>query len=103
MGITAALTAAGITVVEVISDLEERMRARTTMTNPPLMAIKGIGPVIGAQLLITAGDNPERLRSSASFAALCDTAPSPSLHDAPIGTGSLAAATGKRTRHCTTS
>jgi len=41
------------------------------------MAIKGVGPVIGAQLLITAGDNPDRLRSSASFAALCGTAPIP--------------------------
>ena len=37
----------------------------------------GVGPVIGSQLLITAGDNPDRLRSSASFAALCGTAPIP--------------------------
>lgn len=34
-------------------------------------------PVTGAQMLITAGDNPERLGSSASFAALCGTAPIP--------------------------
>lgn len=38
--------------------------------NPALVAVKGVGPVTGAQLLITAGDNPDRLRSSASFAAL---------------------------------
>lgn len=53
------------------------MLARATAANPGLMAIKGVGPAVGAQLLITAGDNPDRLRSSASFAALCGTAPIP--------------------------
>ncbi|MDE0547414.1 transposase [Microbacterium sp. C7(2022)] len=66
-----------LTLGEEISSLEEHMRARATATNPALMAIKGVGPVIGAQLLITTGDNPDRLRSSASFAALCGTAPIP--------------------------
>lgn len=62
---------------EEIAELERRMLARSTSANPALMAIKGVGPVVGAQLLITAGDNPARLRSSASFAALCGTAPIP--------------------------
>lgn len=60
-----------------ISELEQRLRARVAAANPALLAIKGIGPVTGAQLLITAGDNPDRLRSSSSFAALCGTAPIP--------------------------
>jgi transposase len=60
-----------------IVDLEARMLARATTANPALVAIKGVGAVIGAQLLITAGDNPLRLRTSASFAALCGTAPIP--------------------------
>ncbi|MGI8721180.1 MAG: IS110 family transposase [Geodermatophilaceae bacterium] len=60
-----------------MAELEQRMLARATAANPALLAIKGVGPVIGAQLLITAGDNPDRLRSSASFAALCGTAPIP--------------------------
>ncbi len=60
-----------------ITELEQRMLARATTANPGLMAVKGIGPVVGAQLLITAGDNPNRLRTSASFAALCGTAPIP--------------------------
>jgi transposase len=60
-----------------ITELETRMLTRATAMNPALLAIKGIGVVIGAQLLITAGDNPDRLRSSASFAALCGTAPIP--------------------------
>ncbi len=62
---------------EEITSLQERMQARATAANPALLAIKGIGPVVGAQLLITAGDNPDRLRTSASFAALCGTAPIP--------------------------
>lgn len=57
--------------------LEERMHARATNANAALMAIKGVGVITGTQLLITAGDNPDRMRSSASFAALCGTAPIP--------------------------
>jgi transposase len=64
-------------LAEEITTLEERLRDRVTAANPGLMAIKGVGPVVGAQLLLTAGDNPNRLRSSASFAALCGTAPIP--------------------------
>lgn len=60
-----------------IDALKQRMHARATAANPALMAIKGVGAVIGTQLLITAGDNPDRLRNSASFAALCGTAPIP--------------------------
>jgi transposase len=64
-------------LLQEVGDLEQRMHARATTANPALLAIKGVGPVVGSQLLITAGDNPDRLRSSASFAALCGTAPIP--------------------------
>lgn len=64
-------------LIEEIADLEQRMRARATRANPGLLALKGVGPVTAAQLLITAGDNPDRLRTSASFAALCGTSPIP--------------------------
>jgi transposase len=40
-----------------------------------LSALDGVGPDTAATLLIAAGDNPERLRSEASFAHLCGTAP----------------------------
>jgi len=62
---------------EEITEIEHRVLARATAANPALLAVKGVGAVIGAQLLITAGDNPDRLHSSASFAALCGTAPIP--------------------------
>ncbi|WP_406397388.1 IS110 family transposase [Streptomyces sp. NBC_00879] len=51
----------------------------TTATehNPGLRAAYGVGPDTAAQLLVTAGGNPERLRTEASFAALCGVAPVP--------------------------
>ncbi|MFJ8210345.1 hypothetical protein [Streptomyces sp. NPDC096033] len=36
-----------------------------------------MGTETAGQLLITAGDNPDRLRSEASFAHLCEAAPIP--------------------------
>ena len=54
--------------------------------NPALVQVKGISAVTAAQLLITAGDNPERITSEAAFAMLCGAAPIP-------------ASSGKTTRH----
>ncbi|MGW2119303.1 IS110 family transposase [Streptomyces zhihengii] len=48
-----------------------------TVQNPGLRAAHGVGPDTAAQLLITAGGNPERMRTEASFAALCGAAPVP--------------------------
>ncbi|WP_225320872.1 transposase [Streptomyces luteolifulvus] len=45
--------------------------------NPGLRAARGVGPDTAAQLLVTAGGNPERMRTEASFAALCGAAPVP--------------------------
>jgi transposase len=50
----------------------------TTVINahaPQLLARKGVGPDSAAALLITAGDNPDRMNSEASFAALCGVSP----------------------------
>ena len=44
---------------------------------PELLAQTAIGLNSAAQLLLTAGDNPDRLRSEASFAALCGVSPVP--------------------------
>jgi transposase len=40
-----------------------------------LLQRHGIGPDSASALLVTAGDNPERLHSEASFAALCGVSP----------------------------
>jgi transposase len=42
---------------------------------PSLLTHRGIGPDNAAALRITAGDNPDRLRSETSFAALCGVSP----------------------------
>ena len=44
---------------------------------PELLELRGVGPATAAILLVTAGDNRERLRSEASFAKLCGVAPLP--------------------------
>lgn len=48
-----------------------------TTINPGLRAAYGVGPDTAAQLIITAGTNPHRLRNEAAFAMLCGTAPIP--------------------------
>jgi transposase len=54
-----------------------RLKRITTATAPDLVAIHGVGPDVAATLLVTAGDNPERLRNERSFAALAGTSPIP--------------------------
>src|ERR1700722_9801759 len=53
---------------------------------PALLGARGAGPGTAAALLIAAGDNPHRMRSEASFAALCGASP-------------VQASSGKTTRH----
>ena len=48
-----------------------------TRTAPQLLAVFGVGIDTAAALLVTAGDNPGRLRSEAAWARLCGTAPIP--------------------------
>lgn len=49
----------------------------TDQVAPALRDVSGVGVCTAAQLLITAGDNPDRLRSEAAFAHLCGAAPIP--------------------------
>jgi transposase len=60
-----------------IDTLTAQLDRRVTTANPALRSALGVGPDTAAQLLITAGDNPGRLRSEPSFAALCGVAPVP--------------------------
>ncbi|MFF5250428.1 IS110 family transposase [Streptosporangium sp. NPDC000095] len=69
-----------------IKDLDAHLAALVAQARPELLAVHGVGPETAAQLLITCGDNPDRLTSSAAFAALCGVAPIP-------------ASSGKTTRH----
>lgn len=67
-------------------DLTTALDELVNKLNPTLRAAYGVGPDSAAQLLITAGTNPHRVRNHAAFAMLCGTAPIP-------------ASSGKTTRH----
>ena len=61
-----------------IADLDVMIVAIVNELAPNLVASNSIGHIGAAQLLApTAGDNPERLRSEASFASLCGVSPVP--------------------------
>ena len=58
-----------------IAQLEAEIRCLCAQANPALLATKGVGPDTAATLLVAAGDNPERMKSERSFAALCGASP----------------------------
>ena len=60
-----------------IADLDAMIAAIVDELAPNLVARISIGHTGAAQLLLTAGDNPERLRSEAGFASLCGVSPVP--------------------------
>lgn len=64
-----------LTLHEEVLELDSRIRAQVRVTAPRLIQRPGVGIHSAAQLLITAGGNPERLHSDAAFAALCGVSP----------------------------
>jgi transposase len=66
--------------------IDSRLSNLIGETAPSLIECYGVGIDTAASLLVTAGDNPERLRSEASWAHLCGVTPIP-------------ASSGKTTRH----
>ncbi|MFI2507343.1 transposase [Streptomyces sp. NPDC018972] len=62
---------------EEIADADADLRSLITHTEPDLLALPGVGTETAGQLLVTTGDNPDRLASEASFAHLCAAAPVP--------------------------
>lgn len=69
-----------------VLELDKLIRDIVRRTVPKLIERPGIGIHSAAQLLITAGGNPERLHSDAAFAALCGASP-------------VQASSGQRQRH----
>ncbi len=65
---------------------ERHLAELTQAAAPDLVAAFGIGADTAAEMLIVAGDNPERIRSEAAFAKLCGACPIP-------------ASSGRTTRH----
>lgn len=75
-----------LALAEEVAALDAEIEALVKHTAPTLLDHYCVGPDTAAQLLITAGDNPDRIRSEASFAALCGVSPLP-------------ASSGRTTRH----
>ena len=58
-----------------IRELDVEIKRLCATANPALLAAHGVGPDSAAALLIAAGDNPARMKSERSFAALCGASP----------------------------
>jgi transposase len=69
-----------------LRELDTALEELTRAAGRRVLAQFGVGPQTAATLLVTAGDNPQRLRSEAALAALCGASP-------------LQASSGKTTRH----
>ena len=69
-----------------LAELNELLTTLVTDTAPQLLTRHGLGIHTTALLLVAAGDNPQRLRSEASWAHLCGVSP-------------IEASSGKTTRH----
>lgn len=65
------------TLDEEIATVSTDLNTLVAATAPNLLTLHGIGTEIAGQLLVTAGDNPNRLHSDAAFARLCGAAPIP--------------------------
>jgi transposase len=73
-------------LTEEIRDLDAQLARLVRQAAPQLLAVKGLGPLTCAALLVAVGDHPERMRTESAFAHLCGVAPLP-------------ASSGKTSRH----
>ena len=71
---------------EQLARIKVRLVRITQQIAPELVAAKGVGPDTASTILVSAGDNPHRLRNERVFASLAGTNPIP-------------ASSGKTTRH----
>lgn len=62
-----------------IAELDADLQALVTPLAPKLLSLQGIGLDVVGQLLVTVGDNVDRLRNEAAFAHLCGEAPIPRI------------------------
>jgi transposase len=73
-------------LTEEIRDLDAQLARLVQQAAPQLLAVKGLGPLTCAALLVAVGEQPERMRTESAFAHLCGVAPLP-------------ASSGKTSRH----
>lgn len=58
-----------------IAELDAQLKRLVADASPELVRLPGVGTNHAATLLVLAGDNPQRLKSEASFASLCGVSP----------------------------
>lgn len=63
------------TLADELARLDAQLAPLVARACPELLELRGVGPDCAAILLVTAGDNRERLRNEASFAKMCGVAP----------------------------
>jgi transposase len=69
------LTKRRLGLTEELKILDKKLKALTKARAPLLTQQYSVGPFVAVTLLVTAGDNPERLKKESSFAALCGVSP----------------------------
>ena len=62
---------------EEIAEADHELDQLVHQVAPALLALPGVGPEVAGQVLTSAGDNPNRIKSEAAFAHLCGVAPIP--------------------------
>jgi transposase len=65
------------TLTAEITELDGLINPLVAAINPRLLQLNGVGADVAGQLLVTAGQNAQRLHSEAAFAMLCGVAPIP--------------------------
>ena len=60
-----------------LAQLDRQLQQLVSAVAPTLLALPGVGVDTAGQLLVIAGDNPQRLCGEAAFAHLCGVAPIP--------------------------
>jgi len=64
-----------VLLTEEVDRLDKLLAKMVGAVAPQLTAKVGIGTEVASALLVAVGDNPERLRNEASFAAMCGVSP----------------------------
>ena len=84
-------------------EIDAILKGLVAETAPELSAVIGVGTDVASALLVAAGDNPERLKSEATFAHLCGASRSTRAAARTSAIGSTVVVTARRTQRCGTS
>ena len=60
-----------------VKELSHQIKELVDHVAPELVELFGVSTELAGQFLVTAGDNPERIRNEAAFAKLCGVSPKP--------------------------